>query len=154
MLALALCAAGASAAEPESAPALAPDTAVTAEADPGGAAPRARPPVGRNIPDVTATSAKMLVALAAILGIIYGLRWAASRFGTRLPGLDPRLQRIRVLSVKHLAPKRSLALVEVEGRQILVGVGAAELRTLAIFSDDGASPRIGGEVAVSERYDA
>lgn len=110
-------------------------------------------PIQTGGPDLGSAALKMLVALGIILAAIYGLRAAMVRLGGRLPGLDPRLQSIQVVSIKYLAPKRSLALVEVDGRRILVGVGVTEVRTLAVLDGAEASAAFHPE-SRTESFDA
>lgn len=122
------------------------------------AAPAAAPAgaaVGRAAPDMGAAALRVGLALALVIGGVQGLRFAMTRWGARIPGLDPRMQAIRVLSTRYIGPRKSLALVEVEGRRILLGLGAAEIRSLAVFDDavDLRRERTGRQED-EDRYDA
>jgi len=114
---------------PAPAPAAAPAPAPAVE----GEAPK---PASK-APSLTATSLRMLLALAAIVAGVYGVRYAIARFGSRLPGLDPRFQAIRVVATRYFGGKKSVALVEVERHRILLGLGANEVRTLVVFDEAG-----------------
>ncbi len=80
--------------------------------------------------DMGVATFKMLGSLALVIGLIllitYGirrLRFGASSF--------QGVQRMRVLGTLTLAPKRSIALVEVCGELLLLGVGTDNVRLLS-----------------------
>jgi flagellar protein FliO/FliZ len=76
-------------------------------------------------------SLKVLAALAIVLGIVL-LLYALLKRGHLIP--LAKNGAIQVVEVRHLAPKKTLYLIEVRGRSILVGATAERLETLAQWS--------------------
>ncbi|MHB1400224.1 MAG: flagellar biosynthetic protein FliO [Trichloromonadaceae bacterium] len=77
---------------------------------------------------------RMLGALGMILGLIL-LLYAGSRRGLRwLP--KARSGAIRIVEVRQLGPKKSLCLVQVRGRELLLGVGADRVELLCQLGDE------------------
>lgn len=77
---------------------------------------------------------QMIWALLIVIGIIlsiYGL--ARKRFGLG------RLQQgnIQVLELRHIMPKTTLALVEVHGKVMLLGIGTGKISLLAEYPELG-----------------
>lgn len=75
---------------------------------------------------------QMLWALLIVIGvilIIFGL--ARKRFGLS------RMQQnnIKVLELRHIMPKTALALVEVHGKVMLLGIGAGQINLLADYPE-------------------
>lgn len=71
--------------------------------------------------------------LIAALGIVLGLLLLLYYWGRRgLPGLFPaaRSSAIKLIEVRHLMPRRALFLVEVRGRELLLGVGSERIELL------------------------
>lgn len=86
-----------------------------------------------------ATWLRLGLALALVLGMILALQWAARRFGQGARGSDG----IRVVSQRSLGPKLSLAVIEVGGRTLLVGLspnGVAPVADLTSSPVGGAAP--------------
>lgn len=86
-----------------------------------------------------ATWLRLGLALAVVLGVILALQWAARRFGQGARGGDG----IRVVSQRSLGPKLSLAVIEVGGRTLLVGLspnGVAPVADLTPSSLGASSP--------------
>lgn len=84
-----------------------------------------------------ATWLRLGLALALVLGMILALQWAARRFGQGARGTDG----IRVVSQRSLGPKLSLAVIEVGGRTLLIGLspnGVAPVADLTSSSLGGA----------------
>ena len=82
------------------------------------------PPVG--VPDIFGLGASLAVVLAAV--VLVG--WLYSRTqGIRGPGSSI----ITILAAQPLGPKERIVLVEVGGKQIVVGMTAAQLQTLHVF---------------------
>jgi flagellar protein FliO/FliZ len=74
-------------------------------------------------------SLKLIGALALVLGLVLLLYYFSRKGFGFLP--SPRSGAIKVLEVKHLMPKKSLFLVEVHGRQLLLGVGIDRIELLS-----------------------
>lgn len=60
----------------------------------------------------------LLVVLAIILGLYYLLRNRVSAFHQQGKGI------IKVIEIRHILPKKTLILIEVRGREFLVGAGS------------------------------
>ena len=76
---------------------------------------------------------RMLWALLVVIGvilIIFGL--VKKRFGLG------RMQQgtIKVLELRHIMPKTTLALVEVRGKVMLLGIGAGQINLLADYPEN------------------
>ncbi|HEX7344516.1 MAG TPA: flagellar biosynthetic protein FliO [bacterium] len=74
-----------------------------------------------NAPDLGLSSLKAVVALFVVLALILGAAWAARRFLPFLPKNPQKGDQIQILSVRALGSRKSLHLVQVEGRRLLVG---------------------------------
>lgn len=78
--------------------------------------------------DPLGSGLRLLGALGMILGLIL-LLYAASRRGLRwLP--KARGGAIRIIETRPLGPKKSLCLIEVRGRELLLGIGAERVELL------------------------
>lgn len=78
--------------------------------------------------DPLGSGLRLLGALGMILGLIL-LLYAGSRRGLRwLP--KPRGGAIRIIETRPLGPKKSLCLIEVRGRELLLGIGAERVELL------------------------
>ncbi|MFH1490169.1 MAG: flagellar biosynthetic protein FliO [Pseudomonadota bacterium] len=89
--------------------------------------------------DFGAASIKMAGSLIIILGLIIGLFYLLKRFRLNAfsMGKNPLMRHVGTLS---LAPKRSLALVEICGQWLVVGVGAENITLISRVdapSEDG-----------------
>ncbi len=76
---------------------------------------------------------QMAWALAVVVGLILVIYALARR---RLGPTALRGEAIKVVELRHLMPKTSLALVEVHGRELLLGISAGGIELLADLSDD------------------
>jgi flagellar protein FliO/FliZ len=66
-------------------------------------------------------------ALVFVLGLIFALAWLAKR----MPGVAGGSNRaLRVVASLSLGPREKVVVVDVGGRQLLLGVGAGGTRTL------------------------
>lgn len=78
--------------------------------------------------DPLGSGLRLLGALGMILGLIL-LLYAGSRRGLRwLP--KARGGAIRIVETRPLGPKKSLCLIEVRGRELLLGIGAERVELL------------------------
>ena len=66
----------------------------------------------------------LLVVLAIILGLYYLLRSRVSAFHQQGKGI------IKIVEIRHVLPKKTLMLVEVRGREFLVGAGSDTISTI------------------------
>jgi len=66
----------------------------------------------------------LIVVLAIILGLYYFLRKRLNTFQNQGKGA------INVVEIKHVQPKKTLMLIEVRGREYLVGSGGDSINTI------------------------
>ncbi len=90
------------------------------------------------------------VSLAIMLALLGALLYLAKRIqGRGLPGLPAR--RLRILESASLGPRQKLVLLRFRDQEILVGVSAQQITTLATFAalpaDAAAGAPEGGERA-------
>jgi flagellar biosynthetic protein FliO len=79
-------------------------------------------------------SADLLVKLAFVLLLIYGSLWLLRRF-TQTGGRRPGQLLVNIVEQTTLAPGRSVYLLEIGSRLLLVGSTANQISTLAEISD-------------------
>lgn len=74
----------------------------------------------------------VLAGLAFVLALVFGCGWFVKRFG----GMQTaRSGAIKVVSVLPVGSRERLALVEVGGQQLLLGVTAQQITTLHTFDE-------------------
>jgi len=76
---------------------------------------------------------RMLWALLIVIGvilIIFGLVKKRFGLGRMQPGT------IKVLELRHIMPKTTLALVEVRGKVMLLGIGTGQINLLADYPEN------------------
>lgn len=87
----------------------------------------------------------LLIVLAIIL-VLYALfRKRFSILNQRRPG-----KAIHVLEIQPLMPRKSLCLVEVKGKEYLLGVGNESISLLAALDDDPQNAKINEERSFNE----
>jgi flagellar biosynthetic protein FliO len=74
-------------------------------------------------------SLKMIGSLMIVLGLIIGLFYALKRLRFRTFQAGPTRQ-MRLITTLNLAPKRALALVELNDQWFIIGVGAESVRLI------------------------
>ena len=74
------------------------------------------------------TSLKLVGSLAVVLGIVLILYYLSRKGFGFLPAQNKGA--IRLIESRHLMPKKSLFLVEVRGREMLLGVGVDRIELL------------------------
>lgn len=95
-------------------------------------------------PDLTLAAVKMVLALALILGVL----WAIHRWSRRslIAGHGVSKGRwIRVLGNHYLGPKKSIAVVQVPGTVLVVGVGTDQVNLLTRIDDPEVLSQLGGQ---------
>ena len=97
--------------------------------DPAGALPG---------PDVT-SAIRGLVATAAVLGLIVVLAWLLKRGTLVWPGRRPNAP-VAVETAIPLGERRSLVIVAVEGRRLLLGLTPSTVSLVTELSTTAASP--------------
>lgn len=83
-------------------------------------------------PDTLATMLSLGGGLLAVIAIIYGCAWIIRRMNG-MTGMNN--QAIKVVSVMALGARERIALIEVGGQQILVGITPSTIRTLQVFDE-------------------
>jgi flagellar protein FliO/FliZ len=74
--------------------------------------------------------------LVAVLALAYVTLWLVKRYSVGAP-LGKRSSALQVIESTTLAPNRSIYLVNVEGRRLLLGVTASQITTLAAWDGAG-----------------
>ncbi len=94
----------------------------------------------RSAPDTVGTIMSLGVGLLAVVAVIYGCAWLIRRM-SGLTGMNNSA--IKVVSVLAIGARERIALVEVGGQQILLGITPSTIRTLQVFDEpvvDAANP--------------
>lgn len=98
-----------------------------------GAETPGSPPMAE-VSDFGSAAIRMIGSLILILGVIVCIFYLIKR--VRLGALTMgKTARMRLVSTLSLAPKRSVALVEVGGRWLVLGVGAENVSLLSEFDE-------------------
>lgn len=95
-------------------------------------------------PDTLVTMLTLGVGLLAVIAIIFCCAWIVRRMGGMTGG---NTRAIKVVSVMPMGTRERVALIEVGGKQILVGVTPSTIRTLHVFDEPVVSA---GEPASSD----
>lgn len=94
-------------------------------------------------PDTMGTMVSLGLGLIAVIALIYGCAWIIRRMNG-MTGMNNNA--IKVVSVMALGARERLALVEVGGQQILLGITPSAIRTLHVFDEpvvDASNPPSG-----------
>lgn len=83
-------------------------------------------------PDTVATIMSLGLGLVAVIAVIYGCAWLIRRM-SGMTGMNN--QAIRVVSVMAIGARERIALIEVGGQQILLGITPSAIRTLHVFDE-------------------
>ncbi len=93
------------------------------------------PALAATAPPITMGSAflQTIWALLVVIGIILVLyALTRKRFGIGKRGTG----KIDLVELRHIMPKTTLALVEVEGKRLLLGIGSGRISLLADLADE------------------
>ncbi|KAA1174786.1 flagellar biosynthetic protein FliO [Marinobacter salinexigens] len=88
-------------------------------------------------PDTVGTLVSLGVGLLAVIAIIYGCAWIIRRM-SGMTGANNHA--IKVVSVMALGARERIALIEVGGQQILLGITPTTIRTLQVFEEPVVEP--------------
>ncbi|WP_203300343.1 flagellar biosynthetic protein FliO [Marinobacter sediminum] len=94
-------------------------------------------------PDTMGTMVSLGLGLIAVIALIYGCAWIIRRMNG-MTGMNNNA--IKVVSVMALGARERLALIEVGGQQILLGITPSAIRTLHVFDEpvvDASNPPSG-----------
>jgi flagellar protein FliO/FliZ len=88
---------------------------------------------GESVPGISAGQIVTVIAgLIFVLVLVFGCGWLVKRF-SGMP--SARTGTIKVISVLPVGSRERLALVEVGGKQLLLGVTAQQINTLHTFDE-------------------
>lgn len=76
------------------------------------------------------TTVRMLLALAGIIGVIVAAAWGARRLGLASSARRGAEDAVRILSRTALDPRKSVVVLAVRERVLVVGVTPTEIRLL------------------------
>ncbi|MFP3977958.1 MULTISPECIES: flagellar biosynthetic protein FliO [Marinobacter] len=85
-----------------------------------------------NAPDTLGTLLSLGVGLLAVIAVIYGCAWIIRRMNG-MTGMNNNA--IKVVSVMAIGARERIALIEVGGQQILLGITPSAIRTLQVFEE-------------------
>lgn len=99
-------------------------------------------------PDLTLAAVKMVLSLAVILAILWAVhRWSRRSMTT---GAGPAKGRwVKVLGNHYLGPKKSIAVVQVPGTVLVLGVGTDQVNLLTRIDDPEVLAQVAGQEEVS-----
>ena len=83
-------------------------------------------------PDTVGTIVSLGLGLVAVIAVIYGCAWIIRRMNG-MTGMNNNA--IKVVSVMAIGARERIALIEVGGQQILLGITPSALRTLHVFDE-------------------
>ncbi|WP_144776073.1 flagellar biosynthetic protein FliO [Marinobacter maritimus] len=93
--------------------------------------------------DTLGTLLSLGAGLLAVIAVIYGCAWIIRRMNG-MTGMNNNA--IKVVSVMAIGARERIALIEVGGQQILLGITPSAIRTLQIFEEpivDASNPASG-----------
>ncbi|WP_292276689.1 flagellar biosynthetic protein FliO [Marinobacter sp.] len=96
-----------------------------------------------NAPDTMGTLLSLGAGLLAVIAVIYGCAWIIRRMNG-MTGMNNNA--IKVVSVMAIGARERIALIEVGGQQILLGITPSAIRTLQVFEEpvvDAGNPNSG-----------
>ena len=83
-------------------------------------------------PDTVGTIVSLGLGLVAVIAVIYGCAWII-RGMNGMTGMNSNA--IKVVSVMAIGARERIALIEVGGQQILLGITPSAIRTLHVFDE-------------------
>jgi flagellar protein FliO/FliZ len=95
-------------------------------------------------PDTLATMLTLGVGVLAVVAIIFGCAWIVRRMSGMTGGNN---RAMKVVSVMPMGTRERIALIDVGGKQILIGVTPQAIRTLHVFDEPVVAP---GEPVVGD----
>jgi flagellar biosynthetic protein FliO len=90
--------------------------------------------------DLIGSSVRMIGALGVVLGLIFVVLWVIRRFFTQRP-LVAGGQVISILAARHIAPKKQIVVVEVEGHKLVLGLAGDSITYLTRLGPSAESDR-------------
>lgn len=105
-------------------------------------------PAADNASDTLISMATLGLGLLAVLALIMGCAWLVRRMNG-LTGMNSNA--MKVVSVMALGTRERIALVDVGGTQILVGITPSSIRTLHVFDEPVVKPGEGSNTDFAKR---
>ncbi|SFM17194.1 flagellar biosynthetic protein FliO [Marinobacter zhejiangensis] len=81
--------------------------------------------------------ASLGLGLVVVIALIFGCAWLVRRM-SGIAGMNSQL--MKVVAVMNLGTRERIALIDVGGKQILLGITPSTIRTLHVFDEPVASP--------------
>lgn len=97
-------------------------------------------PEGR--PSLVASTLRVVAALALVLAALLFTLYLLKRFMDRGGAKGEKGTPIRVIASKFIGPKKSIAVVEVFGRHLVVGISSGGINLLADLKDNADAARV------------
>jgi flagellar protein FliO/FliZ len=88
-------------------------------------------------PDTLVTVLTLGVGVLAVIAIIFGCAWIVRRMSGMTGG---NARAMKVVSVMPMGTRERIALIDVGGKQILIGVTPQAIRTLHVFDEPVVTP--------------
>jgi flagellar protein FliO/FliZ len=88
-------------------------------------------------PDTLVTVLTLGLGVLAVIAIIFGCAWIVRRMSGMTGG---NTRAMKVVSVMPMGTRERVALIDVGGKQILIGVTPQAIRTLHVFDEPVVSP--------------
>ena len=88
------------------------------------------PVLVKDSPSFGGSVIKMVTALGIVLSLLFAAVYLVKKYLGKKIGFTGQEQKIRVLTTTYLGPKKSIALVEVAGERIVVGITATHISML------------------------
>ncbi|MCC6544145.1 MAG: flagellar biosynthetic protein FliO [Nitrospirae bacterium] len=95
-----------------------------------------KPHLLKDPPGFTGSFIKMVTALGIVLSLLFAIVYLVKKYLGKKIGLSGQDQKIRVVTSTYLGPKKSIALVEIAGEKIVVGVTATHISMLTKLGKD------------------
>ncbi|OGW15712.1 MAG: flagellar biosynthetic protein FliO [Nitrospirae bacterium GWA2_42_11] len=92
---------------------------------------------GFGSPDIYSSFFKMILALGVVLALLFISLYIFKRFLGKKMGIKGQNQDIRVITNAYIGSKKSIALVEVSGEKIVVGITPNHITMLTRLGKDG-----------------
>lgn len=107
-------------------------------------------PVGEpsRAPDTLGTMLSLGLGLLAVIAVIFGCAWILRRM-SGLTGMNN--QYMKVVSVLALGARERVALIDVGGKQVMVGITPSSISTLHVFDEPVVDPEHPGSSEFARR---
>lgn len=94
-------------------------------------------PTAKGTPDIYASLFKMGLALSIVLSLLFiALFLFKKLFGKKI-GMTGQNQGIRVITSAYIGPKKSIALIDISGERIVVGITPDHISMLTRLGKEG-----------------